>query len=229
MHAPASKDGLGGGTVESERGSVKKVKFTPTLKLHLATPDDFVDFWEPRYTGARRPYDEHIKIGEALSSDDLRSLMVWKAGPRFREQAENVANRVNLQELNQYRNKDGHLDQAAVEQLLSQVAEPATKGLIWQIAIGHFARPKEIPLYDVNVWIAWLTMTDALTEKWLQRRPTTRKNYFAYREFFHGIRDEGGYEDRRLDRALMAFGQFLLSDHAVALSSVTPTPHEREI
>ena len=80
-------------------------------------------------------------------------------------------------------------------------------GLIWRVYLLHIARPDDYPIVDQHVLRAYHFLTFGEISELEQ----TLETYFSYREFFFKIARESGKEPRLVDKALMAFGQYLKS------------------
>jgi hypothetical protein len=75
----------------------------------------------------------------------------------------------------------------------------------------NIGQPQTTPICDVNVWRAWGHIEGWISPKHYRQVPTTLKDYLDYRQWFNGLASAHGLAPRELDRALMAFGQFLSS------------------
>ncbi len=95
-----------------------------------------------------------------------------------------------------------------------------TDALNWPVFMCHIARPLDVPIYDVNVWVAWGVLAEWMTPDLLRLRPTEFSTYLEYRDWFNDLVTRHGVDHRELDRALMAFGQFVTSPLGRALMPI---------
>lgn len=189
------------------------------LKLGAETCDlvSFVRYWSNLYSYGDDDYLAHIRVGEELRREDVRGLLRWKAGARHAARAREVADRVDLAALNNFRARSV-VDEADIEEFFVRTAKPTTRtGIIWPITICHLARPHDVPIYDVNVWHAWGFVDGWLEPRHLGQVPVRFSAYLiGYRPFFLQLQNDLDHQDsdstlRDLDRALFRFGQFIKS------------------
>jgi hypothetical protein len=162
----------------------------------------FVAYWERFYRGAvpisrsnRNPIDYFTELN---LSGDLT-----------------VQNLTQLGALNQFRR--GEIDVTAFTDLACNVF---SSGIVWQLFLFHVARPWEWPIADQHVFRAYAALFGAQT-------PRTIAEFQAYRVRFAELArfltpNDADTTDlratvrinKRLDNALMAYGQFLsVYDH----------------
>jgi hypothetical protein len=175
----------------------------------------FTAFWSAdySYSAGETVYERNVlRAGDIGEYDRARvsSLMEWKAG-RFARAGRGFAERVNLDALNEFRSQP--FSEEGLNDYWNAYASRLTTsaGIIWPLFVCHLAHPEEVPIYDVNVWHAWLFAEGTLTPERLLQSPTTFDNYLEYRAFFCNLAAHPGVAPRDLDKALMAFGQFLSS------------------
>jgi hypothetical protein len=179
--------------------------------------DSFVEFWSAQSEVDDHKYQEHIKSGLDLKQEDLTELMKWKAGRRWTDRAIEFASSAPLERINDFRK----VPDPAAEQVRSLFEEMRSalnsKGLaignllIWPLFLCHVGSPTSVPIYDRNVWIAWARIKGWAEPETYHQSPTTVDNYLEYRSWFNALVSGSSVEQRQLDRALMAFGQFLHS------------------
>ena len=188
----------------------------PVLGASEGSVKEFVEFWSPLYSYGDGTYSENIGLGADLTRDQVRRLMEWKSGLRHAKRAREVAERVDVEALNEYRSMDKD-DSETLDALYRTVARPAVKnGIVWRIMLCHIARPLDYPIYDINVWHAWGCMAGWLQQKHLTQVPTKFETYRdEYRPFFlelqSGLNASTISDIRALDRALFSLGQFVSS------------------
>ncbi len=87
-------------------------------------------------------------------------------------------------------------------------------GIVWQLFLFHIARPWEWPIADRHVFRAYAALFNASV-------PTTLSDFEQYKQHFERLaqalprleatdRVSITRRNKRLDNALMAYGQFLL-------------------
>ncbi len=184
------------------------------LTLTPVTLTEFVAFWRNLYADGDLVYSEHIHIGGSVLSEDVVALMSWK------EQSRNLGARewgaaVPVELFNDARKK-GALTDNELRSLFSAIGEALeaeglnkTKRLVWRVFLCHIAQPEHIPIYDVNVWLAWGCIEGWLEPEHLKQKPIKFDTYLEYRAWFNGLVSSGGVGARNLDRALMSLGQFI--------------------
>lgn len=190
-----------------------------TLTPEEVDPRRFTEVWSHFYSWDDDVYPANIRDcpGEKLTRLGVSELMVWKAGNRHAKLARSFGDAVSLSRLNWPRGRaaltDGelsaHFDAIVAE--LRQAGLNRARGVIWPIFLCHIGQPDDIPIYDVNVWVAWGFIDGWLRPEDLELVPTKFKRYLDYRDWFNGIVVTHRIPARQLDRALMAFGQFILS------------------
>lgn len=200
---------------------------TEILSLTKTEPSDFVGFWTRGYrdpTDDRKYRDNILQAQDAADYDIGRvtELMEWKAG-RFKDNARRFAARVDLDRLNGFRSEP--LTEESLPEFWYDHASglaASKESIIWPIFVCHMGHPEAVPIYDVNVWHAWLYLTGKLTAERLEQNPRRFDEYLSYRRFFQEFLAVAGVESRALDKALMAFGQFLTSPAAKDLGLGLP-------
>jgi hypothetical protein len=186
----------------------------PILTLTRTDVTEFVAFWRPVYTDDDRAYDKHINLGGAVVTTDVVALMSWK------EQGRNLGGRewgaaVPVELINEARAKGALTDDelrtlfTAIGAALTDEGLNKTNSLVWPVFLCHVAQPEHIPVYDVNVWLAWGCIEGWLEPKHLKQKPNKFDTYLEYRAWFNGLAASGGVDSRNLDRALMSLGQFI--------------------
>ncbi len=92
--------------------------------------------------------------------------------------------------------------------VLIEMKEKSGFGFIWGLFILHSFYPKIYPLYDQHVYRAYkyiqnpnAALTNTAPNSWLE--------YYKYTCFFKELVSKGNYSERRVDRALWAYGKYL--------------------
>jgi hypothetical protein len=180
----------------------------------------FVSYWRQFYNDDDKVYFDNINVGADLTTDNLIALLNWKAQGRFKL-AENFARAITPATLNDFRphhpitNQDVEALFGSVVEQLQNKGLARSQPLIWPVFLCHLAEPESIPMYDVNAWIAWGWIDGWIESKYYKRQPTKLATYLDFRTWFNNLVLTHSLDPRELDRALMAFGRFLLSPWGV--------------
>ena len=191
---------------------------------------EFVECWERFYRGnvhlSNSPelidYFRELNLSHKLSEENITRLLRWK-DPRMLTHPKQESNgrttpnpRVErvlakLDRINQFRSS-GLLD-GDFAQVTKQVFPT---GIIWQLFLFHMAQPWRWPIADQHVFRVHSTLFNAPA-------PNSIESFRAYADQFHIMSkrlredlhmDENDLNEvvranKRLDDALMAYGQFL--------------------
>lgn len=173
-----------------------------TYRQQASSMEEFINFWERQY----RDLNEHLyhtNIAPPLTPDKVRRLYVWKNGQKL------AAKKMNSVE----RNFVNRLDELSVlpptisaEEFLHRFA---LGGAIWRIFWLHCWQPDKFPIYDQHVHRAMIYIEEGRLEEIGIYKNDSRKvdvylnRYLAFNKAFSRM------EHRKVDSALLAFGQFL--------------------
>jgi hypothetical protein len=156
-----------------------------------------------------------LGIGKNLTEENLRRLLRWK-DPHYLthihsgtgEPNPKVVKALNqLDAINRFRN--GESAEVDIRQIAAQVFP---NGIVWQVFLLHVAKPHIYPIADENVFrVCSLHTGLGVTQDW--------ETYAAYCKYFEQIADklivqrtiENIVQLKRIDNALVVFGQFLRS------------------
>jgi hypothetical protein len=186
----------------------------------------FVICWERYYRGSVPvsptdatliDYEAELNIQGALTDQNVARLLRWK-DPRMlthpkvdgtnNHRVENVL--AQLDAINQFRN--GILDQQAFAQTTAGIFP---NGIVWQLFLFHIARPWEWPIADQHVFRAHAVLFDQPAPQTLADFEQYRNNFAqlaqALPDIHNGSRVDIVRRNKRLDDALMSYGQFLLA------------------
>jgi hypothetical protein len=169
-------------------------------------PLTFVDFWAKRYYYGNEPiYREYIK--RPLTPKSVRELFAWKAmrinsksikagkHPFVETVISNLDCFYSLQ-----LNTPGDANNFLTNELKG-------KGMIWKIFTLHIIYPDLYPIFDQNVYRAMhYLQTGTINEIPSKNRDKQLSYINEYLPFYN---HHESYEDRKLDKALFSFGQFL--------------------
>lgn len=179
----------------------------------------FVKFWEQFYRGDDKSYLAALNLNADLTEDNLINLLRWKS-PRMlthRRQSDGQKNpRVErvLQHalaINSFRNGDISADEF---EIVTVAIFPS--GIIWQLFLFHVARPVDWPIADQHVFRSYSKLFGRPAPNSIQTFPAYADSFnLLARQFFTDLKvnSEDHYASvaakKRLDNALVAFGQFL--------------------
>jgi hypothetical protein len=177
-----------------------------------ASPREFVEFWALRY------YDSHedlytTNINQPPTEETLTKLFKWKIGAfRFASALERTV-------------KPKFLERIEEARALPPDAEKFLNtfnggGAIFRIFWLHCWHPKRFPIYDQHVHRAMVFICNGRVEELsdFSEKEQISKYIDSYTRFFDSFRDVGipfdlesdGVPGRKVDRALMAFGQAIM-------------------
>jgi hypothetical protein len=186
-----------------------------TLSFDPASPTEFVEFWRRAYRGKVAIYDQNIRADQPLSTDNVIALMRWKAG-RFGDAAERFARAVPVEFLNACREAEVPLSDEAVRDLYGRITSALheedlarTETIVWRVFLCHIAQPRDIPMYDVNVWRAWGFIKGWIEPRHYDEQPASFETYLEFRLWWNDVVRSDGLDRQHFDQALVAFGQFL--------------------
>ena len=205
-------------------------------KFDLSKAKQFVDYWGKPYsfgsvkdynTGKVIDYIEELNLGNRLSEQNIKRMLRWKDRRRLTEEIlsgpnkgkDNIKVLKVLKEqksINRFRQGD-----IRVEEFKITTEKIFPNGFVWQIFLFHIARPFEFPIADRNVFRAFSIHKNTMIPKdWTEYKDFM--DYFFQIAIFAGIirkKPAGNELDlteivkelKRVDNALVAFGQFLNS------------------
>jgi uncharacterized protein YuzE len=202
---------------DQARTSLKPMRHLETVSFLVpasrqAPIEEFVEFWIPHYRQTKYPehqYRENVQV-EHLKEENLKKLFEWKLGREvettarsFRQAIDNARRRIGvLNDFKQHR--------LTAEEFLQFLSDEITTGRVYRPFFFHICRPFEFALYDQHTYRSW----QFLTYSEIRELPDDFEAYKQYNRFFLGQAQRLDAPDqwearRRLDKALMAFGEFL--------------------
>ena len=159
----------------------------------------FVEFWSACYTSENE--DQYSQnISRELTSETIYQLFEWKNGGRrlTEKKKKSVVDKINL--LNSLQNNIS----------LNDFFEKLGKGgTIWNIFFLHILLPTQYPIFDQHVYRAMVFIKTRKIEEIPNNDKAKQQKYIT--EYIPFYRDLGAFPDRKLDKALWAFGKFLKS------------------
>jgi len=180
---------------------------------------EFVECWERYYDGGDDEYVAELNLGNDLTEQNIVRLLRWK-DPRFlthprRENGESNRHVTRVLEriasINGFRNGDLTAEDFGK---ITQTIFPS--GIIWQLFLFHVARPGDWPIADQNVFLSYSVL---FNHRFPDSINAFRTYAHAFEELASKLRSALGIDhadlelvvrvNKRLDNALVAFGQFL--------------------
>jgi hypothetical protein len=206
---------------ESDEPIMYTLNLADVARFDLDKAQDFVEFWNRYYTDSttvfetedKIDYFSELNIGNDLTEENLRRLLRWK-DPHYlthihsetREDNPKVAKALKqLAAINLFRNGG-----SAEEDMRKTAAQVFPTGFIWQVFLLHVAKPNVYPIADENVFRVFSLHTGVEAKQdW--------DTYIAYSKYFGQIAEKLGVprtvenlsQLKRIDNALVVFGQFL--------------------
>jgi hypothetical protein len=209
-------------------------------RFDLGLAAEFVAFWNGFYNYRIKVFGEdsdinylaELNIGADLNDDNVRRLLRWKdphhlterilSGPSEGQPNKRVARVLDaLDTINRFR--QGSISETAMQEM---VVSLFPSGLVFQVFIMHIARPHIYPIADQHVFRAYGVHHGIEPH-------ATWDTYLGYTQYFAEIArvlqidrsPENTASLKRIDNALMVFGQFLKSyyrDAELALTADAP-------
>jgi len=183
----------------------------------------FVECWEQFYKNSPKiDYFAELNIDGNLSEENISLLLRWK-DPRLlthpkattegRFPNELVVRVLNQRdELNRFRRAE-----ITTEEFTKKTGEIFETGIVWRLFLFHIARPWEWPIADQHVFRAHKILFGVDKPKSIDE--FTKKYKACFERLAQDFRCQSGIDDsdrkevvranKRLDNALMAYGQFL--------------------
>lgn len=176
----------------------------------LASEQEFVSFWAPRYSAdpdADRDYFRSLDRLEADSENSLHELLKWKNGGLNLSRSKQAFLATAQQVL---RNCGGVGSAKACEPRKLLDAMPDS-GPIWSLFLIHCLHPQTHPIFDQHVYRAMLFMQGKPSQELpgLVRAGVFDAYFGEYRPFWVAFRERVSHSSRDTDRALWAFGKWL--------------------
>lgn len=184
----------------------------------------FVKFWGPLANikvlehgkAAEIVYLTELNIKTDLTEDNIRKLVRWKDPLRLTHtfstdphvgRSNPKVERIlqNIGSLNDFRR--GDLSEEEIKKVVDKIFP---HGVVYQVFLLHIAKPHLYPIVDQHVFRSYLTHKKITLE-------LTWETYAGYRKYFSELAGELGIEEipvnipelKKIDNALMSFGQFL--------------------
>ena len=181
---------------------------------------EFVDFWNEYYDNSGKTDGDYYNpyINQKLTKIGLGKLWQWKMQDnydRFKNKREQVQKMCNDVEYLKGFQKRG-LSEDNFRQLLKYSYSIVRYGNVYRIFLFHIIWPNKFTILDQHVIRSFIFLQKGDLEKntqYLIERDNIKLHndclYNKYNDFVHMINKKYGISLRDIDKALMAFGQFL--------------------
>ena len=181
------------------------------LNFQTCSITDFISFWNKCYNEGRysdKDYEKNLNREGLLTPENVQYLLEWKNANRLPRKKQAIADGIKskITKVNEFRQMSEVSDDE-FEKFWSFISTIVKSGIVWKVFLLHISRPSDYPIVDQNVLRAWRF----LVENNVEETKKTLANYRKYRVFFFELATQSGKDLREVDRALMAFGQFLKS------------------
>ena len=181
------------------------------LNFQTCSAIDFISFWSKCYNEGKysdEDYEENLNKRGLLTTQNVQYLLEWKNANPLSKRKQALADRIKdkVAKINEFR-RSSKVTDVEFKKFWSFVSTIIGYGIVWKVFLLHISRPNDYPIVDQHVLRAW----NFLTKKRVEEPEQTLENYKKYRVFFFELARQGRKDLRSIDRALMAFGQFLKS------------------
>lgn len=175
---------------------------------------DFIDCWEKFYDEGRYPDKIYF---DCISKNkwrigDLDKVFEWKNGSKLSERKLEILQKVykNLDKINAFRDKNSPTERDFHDFYRNISCNIISSGLVWRIFLIHISHPDKYPMIDKFNFIAYefLKNNNLLKKADDILRREQLQAYQRFTDFFIKI-NKSVNNYRKVDKALMAFGQFL--------------------
>jgi hypothetical protein len=175
----------------------------PTIRFSSVEPEEFVELWSPLYEDENEGlYSDNI--GRLLTPCRVRNLYRWKnGGQRLAEHKRQSVERNVIGRLGELRRLREDCPPTDFLLRFGRV------GPIWSIFLLHIWQPGTYPIYDRHTHRAMRFILRLPMEELPSGPAVVRRSYVeSYIPFFNGF---PRLPNRKVDKALFAFGKFLKS------------------
>jgi hypothetical protein len=168
-------------------------KMNLSFQIQCRDIGGFVEHWAPKYTyQTEHKYDDNI--GKPLTKKSRLQLFEWKNG--------SVISKLKLKSINKNYPLSFNGDKA--ERYLNY---KEGGGAIWNIFYLHCLEPAKWPIFDQHTYRAMRYIQGGVIE---EIGKNNKQKYESYNnEYMPFINEVADIEQRKLDKALFSFGQFL--------------------
>lgn len=179
--------------------------------LQCSSPE-FVSFWERFYQAGKYSdsvYEINLNRGKDLREGNIKPLLEWKNGRPLSNRKQQIVRRTveHLSDLNDFR-RPAQVTSTQQQRFWEVVSKIVMSGVVWRVFLAHVARPDDYPILDQHVLRSFHYLEHG---KLLRSIKPSLEDYLLYVEFFRNLCQRNNTSQRQVDKALMAFGQFLNS------------------
>jgi hypothetical protein len=170
------------------------VKMFLTFVIHCDSIEQFLDYWSARYHDPRDGEKYDPFVGKLpLTEESRRELFEWKNGSALsRRKLMSIAD---------------HYPLSVEPETLCQYLRPSAHGgAIWNIFYAHCVDPQTWPIFDQHTYRAMYFMNKA---EFREIPPRKADVYDAYKTEYIPFVKGLNADQRKIDKALYSFGQFL--------------------
>jgi hypothetical protein len=174
-------------------------------------PVDFIRRWENLAEGpGSRLYESHPGAERLTQAHLVRLYPLWndRSRPTAQDRKEVSLLASSLQALNAFRVK-GRPQETDVLDLYDELTHNAGRRLSLKLFALHAALPLVFPPFSRARLAAYEVFTGETVGKPPVFNEDLLPTYFVYQNFFFGLLKAGVADAARLDRALLAVGQFM--------------------
>lgn len=170
---------------------------------------EFVEFWNQFYKADQKEYIENLHLGSALTERNIRKLIAWKMPAISKKSSIQKALRIRRY-INTFRS--GDITEEEMDKKLKQVIPSGTNVL--RVFIKHIAKPTAYPIYDQHVFRAYCKEVGGKSSEIAEKYDAYRAFFFSIYKILYGEHKDDNSKAtvenmKRIDNALMAYGQFL--------------------
>jgi len=168
---------------------------------------EFIRFWSRFYSDSQNRdnefYNPYIGNEGLLRDNSLRNLWRWKMQGFFKYKKSQKALK-SMEEKKEiivnFRKSKSNFDD-----MYNFSREIFRSGIVYSIFLIHICKPEEYPIFDQHTFRSF----NFITKKEFGSKPKDKEDYLKYKRFIFRVNKEYKIDLRDIDKALMAFGQFL--------------------
>ena len=168
---------------------------------------EFIKFWSQFYADSKHP-DKRLYypyINDLSKDGFLDKLWLWKMGVHFYNKTNKKALKLMRKNIEVIRNS--RKSNPSFNNLYEFSRKIFKSGIIYPVFLIHICKPQKYPIFDQNVFRSFIFLTTK--EKEIVDTPKDIRDYLNYRKFVFQIHAKYKIKLRDINKALMAFGQFL--------------------
>lgn len=196
----------------------------PVMGFKGGSLKGFVDCWSAMYGSppVERLYSDRIGKKQ-FDADDIRQLYRWKNGTNLSQDKQTSVERQFVAKLDVINS----LKQSYDANVFDEHFGSAT-GAVWKIFLRHIISPNEFPIFDQHVFRAHYFLVNGVVreiEESLEivsysKQEQEKENLYmnSYAPFARSLMQDD-IPSKKVDEAMVTFGQFLKSVFATALLS----------